>query len=173
MLARSIILSAAALALATVLGGCQKPQGPVTNEANSAVDAAPIDAAPAAPEEAAAIRVSDAWVAPAPSSAALYLTIDNDGGADRLMAIDGTDLGPITLHHSRLDGDVARMEVLPGGIAIAPHGQTRLAPNGFHAMIDQPVRPLRPGDNAMLTLRFERQGEVEVTAPIRKPGGAM
>ena len=40
-------------------------------------------------------------------------------------------------------------------------------------MIDQPVRPLRPGDNAMLTLRFERQGEVEVTAPIRAPGEAM
>ena len=173
MLARSLIQSAAALALVAGLGGCEKPQGPVTNEANSTIDAAPINAAPPAPEEAAAIRVSEAWVAPTATTAALYLTIDNDGGADRLTAIDGKELGPVTLHQSSNDGGVMRMRALPGGIAVAPHGQTKLAPMGFHAMIERPARPLRPGDSAMLTLRFERQGEVEVTAPVRAPGDAM
>ena len=177
MHARSLILPAAALALVLALGGCRKPQGPVTNEANSATNAAPLNAAPvngfsAVPEEAAAIRVSEASVAPGASNAAIYLTIDNDGGADRLTAIDGKGLGPITLHQSSMDSGVMRMRALPGGIAVAAHGQTKLAPMGLHAMIEPLTHPLRPGDSAMLTLRFERQGEVEVTAPIRAPGEA-
>ena len=176
MLARPLTTILCAVSLAAFLGGCRKPQGPVTNEANSTIAATPINpAAPPAsvPEEAAAIRVSEAWVAPGPGNAALYLTIDNDGGVDRLTAIDGKDYGAVTLHQSSSEGGVMRMRALPGGIAVAPHGQTRLAPMGFHGMIAKPARPLRAGDSAMLTLRFERQGEVEVTAPVRAPGRAM
>ena len=169
MPARSTIFAAAAL---MVLAGCQRQATP-ENDANiAATIAAPAPAAPAEPE-AAAIRVSDAWVAPGANNAALYLTIDNDGGGDRLMSIDAKGLGAITLHQSSMDGGVMRMRALPGGIAVAAHGQTKLAPMGLHAMIEPLAHPLRPGDEAMLTLRFERQGEVEVTAPIRKPGGAM
>ena len=96
--------------------------------------------------EAAAIRVSDAWVAPGANNAALYLTIDNDGGGDRLMSIDAKGLGPITLHQSSMDSGVMRMRALPGGIAVAAHGQTKLAPMGLHAMIEPLAHPLRPGD---------------------------
>lgn len=166
---RSTIFAAAAL---MVLAGCQRQAAP-ENDANAvATIATPAPAAPAVPE-AAAIRVSEAWIAPGANNAALYLTIDNDGGADRLTAIDAKGLGPITLHQSSNDGGVMRMRALPGGIAVAAHGQTKLAPMGLHAMIEPLAHPLRPGNDAMLTLRFERQGEVEVTAPIRKPGGAM
>lgn len=155
-----------------VLAGCQRQAAP-ENDVNAAANAAtPAPAAPAE-AEAAAILVSEAWIAAGPTNAAIYLTIDNDGGADRLTAIDGKGLGPITLHQSSMAGGVMRMRALPGGIAVAAHGQTKLAPMGLHAMIEPLARPLRPGDEAMLTLRFERQGEVEVTAPIRGPGETM
>ena len=169
MPARSTIFAAATL---MVLAGCQRQAAP-ENDANlAATVAAPAPAAPVV-AEAAAILVSDAWIAAGPTNAALYLTIDNDGGADRLTTIDAKGLGAITLHQSSNDGGVMRMRALPGGIAVAAHGQTKLAPMGLHAMIEPLAHPLRPGDEAMLTLRFERQGEVEVTAPIRKPGEAM
>ena len=120
----------------------------------------------------AAIRVHTAWVNPITSSAAIYLTIDNDGGADRLTGIDAKGVGTVTLHDSSNDGGVMRMRALTG-IAVAGHGQTMLAPMSRHAMIEPLARPLRPGDEAMLTLHFERQGDVEATAAIHRLGEAM
>ena len=167
MATRLTMLTAAALLL--LLGACRQQQ-PAAAET---IAGTPI-VAPAEPadEQAPAIRVSDASVVPGPSSAAIYLTLANDGGSDTLTAISAKGLGTITLHQSQNDGGVMRMRELPT-IAVPAKSEIKLAPMGLHAMIEPLAHPLRPGDNAMLTLKFERQGEVEVTAPIRAPGGAM
>ena len=167
--ARSMIGAAAILSLAA----CGKPHGPVANEANSTIDAAPIGGAPAAPDEAPMIRVSEARVASADTNAAVYLTIDNQGGADRLIAIDAGGLGPVTLHQSSMADGVMRMRALPGGIAVTGHGQTRLAPMGLHAMVEHLAHVPRMGDVTTLTLHFERQGDVKTSAITTSPSGAM
>ena len=164
---RSTILTAALLAM----GACQQ-QEPAATQANAAAPMA--TPAPAKPvdEQAPAIHVSDAAVVPGPSSAAIYLTIANDGGSDTLSGISAMGLGAVTLHHSSNDGGVMRMRELPT-IAVPAKGEVKLAPMGLHGMIAPLTHPLRRGDSAMLTLHFERQGEVEVTAPVRGPGEAM
>lgn len=166
MLHRSTILTAALL----LLGACRQ-QEPAATRADAA--AAPV-VAPAPPTEgqAPAIRVSDASVVPGPSSAAIYLTIVNDGGSDTLRAITAKGLGTVTLHQSQNDGGVMRMRELPR-IAVPAEGEVKLAPMGLHAMIAPLTHPVRSGDSAMLTLTFERQGDVEVAAPVRTPGDSM
>ena len=165
MATRSKILTTALL----LLGACRQ-QEPTAADTNAGTPL--VAPAPPADEQAPAIRVSDASVAPGPSSAAIYLTIANDGGSDTLRAITAKGLGTITLHQSQNDGGVMRMRELPT-IAVPAKGEIKLAPMGLHGMIAPLARALKPGDDAMLTLHFERQGEVEVTAPVRALGGAM
>ena len=166
MLHRSTILTAAVL----LIGACrQQESAAIEAKAEAASTIAP---APPADEQAPAIRVSDASVVPGPSSAAIYLTIANDGGSDTIRAITAKGLGTVSLHQTTNDGGVMRMRELPT-IAVPAKGEVKLAPMGLHAMIAPLAHPLRIGDSAMLTLTFERQGEVEVTAPIRAPGETM
>ena len=167
MASRSTILTVVLLAL----GACRQQEA-----AAAAANASPPIVAPApappAEEQAPAIRVSDATVVPGPSSAAIYLTIVNAGGSDTLTAISAKGLGTITLHQSQNDGGVMRMREV-ATISVPAEGEVKLAPMGLHGMIAPLAHPLRPGDNSMLTLHFERQGEVELTAPIRAAVGAM
>ena len=62
-----------------------------------------------------------------------------------------------------------RMRSLDDGIEIPARGQVRLTSNGKHVMIQDLVRPLAAGSTIRLTLRFERQGPVEIAAPVGGP----
>lgn len=170
MTRRSTILATTLIAGVMALGACRQ-QEPVSDTTNSA--AAPALApAPPVDERASAIRISDASVVPGPSSAAIYMTVDNVGGRDTLSAISADGLGPITLHQSQNDGGIMRMREVTT-IAVPAESEVKLAPMGLHGMIAPLAHPLRPGDSAMLTLHFERQGAVELAAPVRAAGGAM
>ena len=164
MASRSTILTAVLLAL----GACRQQEAAAADANASPPIVVP---APPAEEQAPAIRVSGATVVPGPSSAAIYLTIVNAGGSDTLTAISAKGLGTITLHQSQNDGGVMRMREV-ATISVPAEGEVKLAPMGLHGMIAPLAHPLRPGDSSMLTLHFERQGEVELTAPIRAAGGA-
>ena len=170
MTSRSMILATFLIGALPALGACRQRE-PVTDAANTSAAPA-LPPVPPVDEKASAIRISDASVVPGPSSAAIYMTVDNVGGSDTLTAISGAGLGTITLHQSQNDGGVMRMRQV-ATIAVPAQSEVKLAPMGLHGMIAPLARPLRPGDDAMLTLHFERQGEVEVTAPIRAAGGAM
>jgi periplasmic copper chaperone A len=49
---------------------------------------------------------------------------------------------------------------------VKPQGTTRLAPGGDHIMLEDLPAPLRPGDQVVLTLTFERFGAVSTTATV-------
>ena len=58
----------------------------------------------------------------------------------------------------------------PGdGVGVAAGGTVRLSPGGYHVMIEELTRPLPPGSAIRLTLKFERQGAVTITAPVGGP----
>lgn len=97
---------------------------------------------------------------------AAYLTIRNPGGADRLLSVSSPAAGRVELHEHRLEGDIARMRQveaidLPAGAAI------EMQPGGLHVMLMGLKAPLAAGEPLMLTLRFERAGEVRATIPVR------
>ena len=55
------------------------------------------------------------------------------------------------------------------GIEVPAKGQVRLTANGKHVMIQDLAQPLAAGSNVRLTLRFERQGDVAISAPVGGP----
>lgn len=114
------------------------------------------------------LEVSDAWAAETDALAAVYLTVDNGGEADRLIGAETGVAGDVSVmghggadpatHGAPGDGDVVDMAV--------PPGRTELAPGGSHVMLGSLTRPLRPGDRIPLTLEFDRAGTRSVDVEI-------
>ena len=120
-------------------------------------------------EPAPLITVNEARVTALPASAAAYFTLANSGGRDRLLSVDAAGVGKASLHETSMDGDMMRMRMIDGGIEVPAQGQVRFSANGKHVMIEGLAKPLAPGSSIRLTLRFERQGDVAINAPVSGP----
>ena len=108
-----------------------------------------IAAAPVAHVEHAWIR----WL-PANLPAAGYATIVNDSGATLgLESVTSPDYKMVMLHHSRLAQGDSTMEMVDR-LDIPAHASVQLAPGGYHLMLSQPTRPIKPGDKVPMTLHF-------------------
>ena len=120
-------------------------------------------------EPAPLVTVSETTVIALPTSAAVYFTLANSGGRDRLLSVDAEGVGKASLHETSMDGDIMRMRAIDGGIEIPARGRVRLSANGRHVMIQDLATPLAVGSTVRLKLRFERQGLVEIAAPVSGP----
>jgi len=120
-------------------------------------------------EPAPLVTVSEATVIALPTSAAVYFTLINSGGRDRLLSVGAEEVGKASLHETSMDGDIMRMRAIDGGIEVPARGRVRLSGGGRHVMIQDLARPLATGSSVRLTLRFERQGEVAINAPVGGP----
>ena len=121
-------------------------------------------------EAAPLVTVSEAKAIALPTSAAVYFTLANSGGRDRLLSVAAdAEVGKASLHQTSMDGDIMRMRAIEEGIEIPARGRVRLSTNGRHVMIQNLTRPLAPGSSVRLTLRFERQGKVAIQAPVSGP----
>lgn len=123
----------------------------------------------AAKEPAPLVTVSEVRVMALPTSAAAYFTLANSGGRDRLLSVAAEGIGNATLHETAMDGDVMRMRTIDDGIEIPARGRVLLSAGGKHVMIHNLARPLAAGSKIRLSLRFERQGMVQVSAPVAGP----
>ena len=124
--------------------------------------------APPAP----ALHVDNARIVPAGASAAAYLDLANDGGADRLVAVEAPGIGEASLHSTTMEGGIMRMRPLPDGLAVGGGATVKLAPMGTHIMIEGLSRRLVVGEHVPLVLKFERQGEVRTEALVGSTGAA-
>lgn len=103
------------------------------------------------------------------SMTAVYLTLRNEGTApDRLVAVETDVAEAAELHQTRLEGDVARMEPVAGGIPLTMGERLVMQPGGFHIMLIGLKRPLQPGDRFTLTLRFEQSPPLNVEVEVRQ-----
>lgn len=115
------------------------------------------------------LSVSNAWVretVPGQTAAAVYLTIVNEGGSDRLVEAGTPAAASASLHASTSEGGVARMRPLSGGLEIPEAGQVTLRPGGNHIMLTGLGLILRQGESIILRLGFERSGERTVRVRI-------
>ena len=115
------------------------------------------------------VTVSEARVLALPTSAAAYFTLANSGGRDRLLQVEAEGTGKASLHETSMDGDIMRMRPVDGGIEVPARGRVRLSSGGMHVMIQDLSKPLQAGSSVRLKLRFERQGEVVIAAPVGRP----
>ena len=122
-------------------------------------------------DESPRIEIHDAWARPTPAGnapAVAYLTISNEGAADRLVSV-ASDRATATLHLSRVHNGIMEMRPLPDGLAVPGHGTVELAPNGAHVMLAQ-AGPLRVGDHFDLVLTFEKSGKRTVPVTVAAAG---
>ena len=113
-----------------------------------------------------ALVVERPWTRATPGGAKVaggYLTVRNTGTEpDRLIGGSLAQAGRFEIHESRLEGDVARMRHLPGGLEIKPGQSVTLAPGGYHVMFMGLKAPLKQGDKVKGQLIFQKAGTVEV-----------
>jgi copper(I)-binding protein len=120
------------------------------------------------------MRVENAWSRAAMQgrTGAVYLTIIDDGGADRLTAIASPVAAKAELHESFTENGVAKMRAV-GALPVAQGNKVTLAPGGYHIMLMNLKQPLRQGDAFPVTLNFEKAGQVTATVTVQKAGGSM
>ena len=132
-----------------------------------------LTAAPALAQDvkAGAITVSHAWARATPApvrTSAAYLTLDNKGGADRLLSASADVAKETQLHSMIAEAGVMKMREVKG-IDVAANSKTELKPGGFHIMLVGLADGLKEGTKFPLKLKFEKAGEVTVQVTAEKP----
>lgn len=118
------------------------------------------------------LAVVDGWAratAPGQSSGAVYATIVNRGGDDRLLSVKAQVAAMAMVHASDNQGGVARMRMVEA-LRIPAGSTVTLAPGGTHIMLQGLSAPLEAGGRVQLDLRFEHAGQRHFVAAIVAPG---
>ena len=133
-----------------------------------AVSMTAIPASAAAPAKAA-LQIEHAWIRwlPADLPAAAYAVIVNHGDTNaRLIGANSSDYDMLMLHRSRLDKGSSLMQTV-AGMDIPAHGEAALTPGGFHLMLTDPKRAIKPGDTVTIILRFADGTTLQADFPVR------
>lgn len=120
------------------------------------------------------LQIEHPWtraVAARAPTAAGYMTIRNAGSvADRLVGAETPRTNSVELHEMSVTDGIMRMRPIPGGIAIPPGQEVRLAPGGLHLMLIGPQGGFAQEARVPLTLIFERARRVEVELAVEAAG---
>jgi copper(I)-binding protein len=113
------------------------------------------------------VAVEDAWArSPMADVGAVYFTVVNDGGADRLVGVSAEVAGRAEIHETVMEGGQAEMQPVDA-VAIPADGELAFEPGGYHVMLFDLSGPLEVGQTISVVLMFEDGGEVEVDAEVR------
>jgi copper(I)-binding protein len=129
-------------------------------------------ASTAAAAAEAKARVDGAWSRRAPmldgsGNGAVYGTLVNGGGeADALVAATSDVAGMVEIHETYGESGMMMMRAIDR-IGVAPGATVEMRPGGYHIMLLNLKRDLRPGQAVQLTFVFERAGPVAVQAEVR------
>lgn len=115
-----------------------------------------------------ALTVTNAAVAAGPSSAAVYASIDNKGGADRLTGIEIDGRVPISLHETTMTEGVMRMRAVEV-LDVPANSRLELKSGGAHGMAMGKIVANPP--SIPITFRFEKHAPISVSATVTGPGG--
>ena len=124
-------------------------------------------------QDEAKIEISRAWSRPTvgQAPAAVYLTIENRGGApDRLTGAFTDHAALAMVHQNEVVDGVVKMR-MAGEINIPAHDRIEMRPGGTHIMLEGLRAPLRTGDDFDLVLRFKNSKDQTVTVTVLKPEG--
>ncbi|MDP3857200.1 MAG: copper chaperone PCu(A)C [Stagnimonas sp.] len=124
----------------------------------------------AAPAAKPSLHIEQAYsyATPAPGITAVgFLTVVNEGAADRLVAVESAAAGRVEIHEMSMDGGMMRMRAVTDGLAVPATGRLALEPGGYHLMLIAPKQALTVGDAVPLTLVFARGGRLETRLQVR------
>ncbi|MFZ4518895.1 MAG: copper chaperone PCu(A)C [Microthrixaceae bacterium] len=97
--------------------------------------------------------------------AAVYLTVANAGGTDRLVGASSPAASRLTLHENTGPDGVSLMRRVDS-LEVPADGRLELRPGGSHLMLEGLGAPLEEGGRIEVSLRFERSGPRTVEVPV-------
>jgi copper(I)-binding protein len=101
---------------------------------------------------------------------AAYMVIENKGSApDRLLSATGDVAGMIEVHQTTQKDGMMMMEEMKDGLEVPANGSVELKPAGYHIMLMDLKRDLKPGDAFKLTLKFQSGKAIDVNVTVREP----
>jgi len=118
---------------------------------------------------AATISVLNVLSHPAVDTAVVYATIHNSAATGDALDRVETPLGSASLHRSvaSMHNGMSMSSMLSvSSIAVPAHGDVRLAPGGYHVMIEKLHAPLHAGQHIALRLHFRNSGWVSVNGLV-------
>jgi periplasmic copper chaperone A len=122
------------------------------------------------------IQIGNPWTRATPKGstvAGAYMTITNKGSApDRLLGGSSAVADRFEVHSMVMDGGVAKMRPVDGGLEIKPGETVELKPGGLHVMLTGLKQPLDKGQKVKATLEFAKAGKVEVEYTVEALGAA-
>lgn len=102
---------------------------------------------------------------PTASTGALFLSIENQGPADRLLSAQVEIADAAELHtHVHQDGLMKMMQV--DGIDVPARGTLELKPGSYHIMLIGLRQPLREGGHFPVRLEFANAGSIELDVHV-------
>ncbi len=125
-------------------------------------------------KSAGGITVIDPYVRLAPpldggNNASIYMTLKNDGPADKLVSAT-TDAASMTmLHQTTISGDTASMAEMVA-LDLPANGTLELKPGGNHVMLTgngAPGKLLETGQTITLRLTFASGKVITLNVPVR------
>lgn len=96
----------------------------------------------------------------------------------RLVGAASPVAGVVEIHEMAMEGNVMRMRAVDG-IDLAAGKPVELKPGGYHVMLMDLQRTLKPGEKIAVELRFETRDRRQFTLPLEAevrmsaPGAAM
>ena len=119
------------------------------------------------------VQVQEAWARRAPmmegakGNGAVYAKLLNAGAqADALLGAATDAAGSVEVHESYRSMGMMMMRPV-SKIAMAPGEKVELKPGGYHLMLLDLRRELKPGETVRVTLEFEKAGKVPVDAVVK------
>lgn len=124
---------------------------------------------------AASISAQNAWVRWLPNKlpAAGYVTLVNasDKPID-LVEVDSPEYGMTMLHQTVSNGSTQKMEMVDK-LTIPARGKVDIAPGGYHFMLEEPKRAIKPGDTVHLRMQFSDGEKLDAPFAVKSPAAAQ
>ncbi|MBI4742895.1 MAG: copper chaperone PCu(A)C [Betaproteobacteria bacterium] len=112
-------------------------------------------------------------VPPGTPTSLAFMTIRNDGAADRkLVKADSPVAKTVELHNHINDNGVMRMRQVKE-IEIKAKGQAELKTGSYHVMLIDLKQTLKEGDSVPITLIFDDGSRKKIDVPVKKAQAMM
>jgi copper(I)-binding protein len=130
-------------------------------------------ATPSAKATTCRLKIETSWIRAAPPMSmqlAGYALLKNDcAAAITVSSIRSEDFGKAMIHQTVVKNGVSKMRHLDS-LTVPARSTVGFAPGGWHLMLMQPARELKPGDTARLTFRLANGSEIVAAFPVlREP----
>ena len=116
--------------------------------------------------KAGQLQINDSHIRATPPEAPVaagYTSILNTGTeSERLLGAAALFAGKTEIHEMQMVDDVMRMRPVDSGVTISAGETVTLGPKGLHLMFMHLKEQMKEGEQRIVTLVFERQGEVRI-----------